>query len=213
MITAIRVKSEFKLNESDLSVLNVLRVPNPHYRNQADMRLYSFMQVMQVSRAKKAAREAALEEAEQKQQERRGRLIVPLVDPKETRRMALIDALHTFGLELDNHISNTLYIQQTKFPRLMLHEAVHRALRRHLVDHRLPIKRMREFVGVIQTENEMLREWYGNGNFVIQDEALEALRILEEQLDGEAPEGEICKCGRRKMHDKVFGAWCRMRNF
>jgi XPA protein C-terminus len=87
MITATRAKTEHKLNESYLSALKVIHVPNPHYRNSHEMRLYALAEVKRVSEAKMEAKGTTLEEAK-RQGEQRGEAVKRRkLEAKESRRL------------------------------------------------------------------------------------------------------------------------------
>lgn len=79
-ITVSRVKSEYRLNESDLSSLKYDSAPNPHYNNAAPMRLYDISEVARVCKEKyqtkeKLARKFAMRDAPKKPRKPRARAV------------------------------------------------------------------------------------------------------------------------------------------
>jgi len=79
-ITVSRAKSEYRLNESDLSTLRYESAPNPHYNNAAPMRLYDTSEVAQVCKEKyqtkeKLARKFAMRDAPKKPRKPRARAV------------------------------------------------------------------------------------------------------------------------------------------
>src|SRR5277367_4390916 len=61
IITSKRAKSEYKLNETDLSCLQELLATNPHCRGGPPMRLYSLAEIVKASHAKMEAKGTTLE--------------------------------------------------------------------------------------------------------------------------------------------------------
>jgi len=87
MIMATRAKTEHKLNESDLSALKVIHIPNPHCRNLSEMRLYALTEVRRVSEAKMEAKGTTLEDAKRKGEQRSEAVKRRKLEAKESRSL------------------------------------------------------------------------------------------------------------------------------
>jgi len=139
MIVSTKAKSEYKLDENDLSPLKATILANPHYRGGPPMRLYSVVDVMKASKAKMAAKGTTLEEERRKTQARREALKRGRLAAMEKRRIALIDALAAVGLELDDHCrSISRFIEQTGRPKLTLEQTVQHAVHGHDFECQIP---------------------------------------------------------------------------
>ena len=209
-ITSKIAKSEYKLNETDLSPLKQLLVTNPHCRSGPPMRLYSLVDVMKASKAKMEAKGTTLEEAKQKTQARGEAVKRGKLDAMEKRWIALIDALAAVGLELDVSRSNSRFIEQTGCPKLTLEQTVQQAVHSHNLESHIPTDRMRDYVDNSQKDDLWGR--YGVGVRELQREALEILSVVEKEMEGVDSGSVACKCGRRCYQDRVFTHWRQRHN-
>ena len=211
MITSKRAKSEYKLNETDLSPLKELLAKNPHCRSGPPMRLYSLVEVVKASHAKMEANGTTLEEARQKTQARGEAVKRGKLDAKEKRRIALIDALAAVGLELDDSRSNSLFIEHTMGSKpAPLEQTVQQAVHKHNIECHIPTDRMRDYVD--NSQNDDLWARYSFGVWELQREALEILSVVEKEMEGVDSGSVACKCGRRCYQDRVFAHWRQRHN-
>ena len=209
-ITSKIAKSEYKLNETDLSPLKQLLVTNPHCRSGPPMRLYSLVDVVKASKAKMEAKGTTLEEARQKTQARGEAVKRGKLDAKEKRRIALIDALAAVGLELDDSPSNTIFIENTRGSKPALEQTVQQAVHKHNIECHIPTDRMRDHVD--NSQNDDLWDRYGVGVWELQREALEILSVVEKEMEGVDSGSVACTCGRRCYQDRVFAHWRQRHN-
>jgi len=210
MITSTKAKSEYKLNEKDLSPLKGTLLANPHYRSGPPMRLYSLVDVVKASKAKMEAKGTTLEEARQKTQARGEAVKRGKLDAKEKRRIALIDALAAVGLELDDSPSNTIFIENTRGSKPALEQTVQQAVHKHNIECHIPTDRMSDYVD--NSQNDDLWDRYGGDVWELEREALEILSVVEKEMEGVDSGSVACKCGRRCYQDRVFTHWRQRHN-
>ena len=206
MITQTRAISEYQLDHSDLSPLrfsyaghsfNLKR--RPYY--------YALVDVQEVSRAKFAARGTTFEDEKRKAEERRQERILHAVNE---RRRNLIWELGAYGLEMDEDdpsMSGFIEHRATN-DRPKLQDIVQQAVRRHYLDHHIPLEEMIKHV-----------ENFGyNGR--IEDRSVWSVGRLQTVAFGIIAKWEkewvrnmymrsdVCECGQKRYFQAIFDKWC-----
>ena len=219
MITDTRAISEYKLNESDLSPLRVAYVANSYLKSRPRTYYYPLVDVQEVSRAKFAAKGTTLEDEKRKAQEKRQqaqerrqqeqeRRQQRILDAREQRRRHLIWELAAVGLEMDDDDpSMSGFIEQCAANyKPKLKDVVQQAVRRHNMEHHIPLEEMmthveRDGYGTIED-----RSIWSVG--MLQSVALEILEKGEKNWDRSIMGiNGVCECGRNRYCGAIFSMW------
>ena len=209
-ISVTHAKSQFSLNDNDLSRFGFLCVENPHYANAAPMRLYRVEDVQLAYRRKhRMPYEAFLERKKEKR-----RLAAERKQIKMTSRTEMLeDALAAKGLELrDDSQRCDDFIRGSN--KLSLEEVVDVMMDMHLghIHGRLSSMQDSAYEGLIASlDGERLpkylfdEEWSDAKDNAL-DQSLQNVRDMEEEYNSHKAvygEVELCACQHPKFNKEM----------